>query len=71
VTEDNNDLHRSLGRLEGKIDFLLTRLTEHFEEDTTNFKALDTRASAIEKKIWTWGGGLSAISILASYWLHK
>lgn len=43
------DLHRSVGRLESKVDILLERT-----------KGFDTRLSAVEKKVW-YGSGIAAV----------
>lgn len=45
---DENDLARSIGRVEGKIDLILDRT-----------HGLDARLSAVEKKVW-YGSGIAA-----------
>jgi len=41
--DQNEEIQRSLGRVEGKLDLLLTEIKTHFEDDKTNFNTIDTR----------------------------
>ena len=49
---DENEIQRSLGRLEGKLDSLLLEIKQHFIDDKTNFNALDSRIQKVERKIY-------------------
>jgi hypothetical protein len=65
-----DDVQRSLGRIEGKLDGLLERLQEHTAEDAVNFKELRESIGTINAKIQFWSGGIalivSAISVGAT-----
>lgn len=50
-----NEVHRSLGRLEGKLDSLALLLQDHVIKD----EAAWGRVGRIEKKIW-WTNGVVA-----------
>lgn len=73
--ENDVDLHRSLGRLEGKLDLILTQMASHFVEDKTIFANIDRRLMLIERKVWSFTGVaavLASISaIAASYLTNK
>ena len=55
-----NDIQRSLGRLEGKLDQLIGSMTHHVERDEELFAALEKRLGSVEKKIW-YGSGIAAV----------
>lgn len=66
--EDNTDLHRSMGRLEGKVDLILSNLNTHLLEDTARFDkihvrqdTLDSRQDSMAKQVWMAAGGLSVL----------
>jgi hypothetical protein len=56
-----SELQRSMGRLEGKLDLLLSNMNAHLLEDTARFRIIDDRVSKIEKKIFTLGGAIAVV----------
>lgn len=67
----NLELQRSLGRVEGKLDYLITRMTDHFEQDATSFNNLDKRIAGVEKKVWMFAGGFAIVGTLVSQFVAK
>jgi len=64
ASETNNELQRSLGRLEGKVDSLIMQLTEHIKKDETAW----AKVNGLERKImWAYGVG-AAIVFFVSTW---
>ena len=61
---DDNEIQRSLGRVEGKLDLLLTEIKTHFEDDKTNFSSIDTRIQKVEKKIYYASGFVAALAFI-------
>ena len=65
------DVQRSLGRLEGKIDLILSNVQAHLLEDTARFDKIHVRQDRVEKKIWMFSGIISvigtALTILATH----
>jgi hypothetical protein len=61
-----DDLHQTLGRIEGKLDFVVGSLREHIVEDTRRFTEtgvkLDMHAADINKA----KGAKSAVLVLAT-----
>jgi hypothetical protein len=57
----NEEIQRSLGRLEGKLDSLITEIKQHFEDDKKNFSSIDTRIQKVEKKIYYASGFVAAL----------
>ena len=63
---DQADIHRSLGRIEGKLDALNTTLTSHTSADAHQFAAIDTRLSSIERKqAWVIGAGAGVATVIS------
>ncbi len=69
------DLQRSLGRLEGKMDLLLSNLQVHLTEDTARFRLVDdkfikleSRQNAVERKAWIMFGGVAVIWAIIQLW---
>ena len=60
----NDEIQRSLGRVEGKLDLLLTEIKQHFEDDKKNFSSIDTRIQKVEKKIYYASGFVAAIAFI-------
>ena len=50
---DNNEIARSLGRLEGKVDFLIDL-----------HKGTSKRLGAVEKRSWWIGGAMAVVVVL-------
>ena len=65
VNQELAALHRGLGRLEGKMDILLTQINQHLLEDTARFDKVNNRVDANTKKIWTLSGGIAALVLVA------
>jgi hypothetical protein len=62
--DQNDEIHRSLGRLEGKLDILITEIKQHFEDDKKNFSSIDTRIQKVEKKIYYASGFVAALAFI-------
>lgn len=73
--ENTMDLHRSLGRLEGKLDLILTQMASHFVEDKAMFSNIDRRLMTIERKVWGFTGIAamlaSGAAIITSFLVNK
>ena len=52
-----NDLERSFGRLEGKLDSLMLQLSEHIKKDEISWD----KVARLEKRITYAAGAVSAI----------
>jgi hypothetical protein len=63
--DTKEDIQRSLGRLEGKLDILITEIKQHFEDDQNNFSSIDTRFQSVEKKIYYASGFVAAIVFIS------
>jgi len=62
IMEVQQNLGQSLGRVEGKIDLILTQFASHAADDTKEFDTVKNRLSSLEKKIyWLWGVGSAAL----------
>ena len=75
---DEVDIQRSLGRLEGKMDLMLSNMQSHLMEDTARFKlfddrldVFDKRQSTLERKAWMASGGVLAIWAAFQLWFNK
>jgi hypothetical protein len=62
-----DEIQRSLGRLEGKLDILITEIKQHFEDDKKNFSSIDTRIQKVEKKIYYASGFVAAIAFIIQH----
>lgn len=74
ASNSRENINRGLGRVEGKIDFLISSFASHAQEDKTNFSILDKRMEATEKKInWMLGVGSGVMSLIGMIYayLHK
>ena len=58
---ENEEIQRSLGRLEEKLHLLIIEIKQHFEDDKKNFSSIDTRIQKVEKKIHYASGFVAAI----------
>lgn len=64
----NNELERSLGRIEGKLDSLADAVLEHVRDDKEAFSELKTRVSIMEKKMYTFLGAVGLIIGIFQYY---
>lgn len=71
---NNAALQRSLGRLEGKVDLLLSNMNSHLLEDTARFKVqsdrmdqLENRHISTEKKFAWLAGALAVIYFITNF----
>lgn len=60
--EHGSDVQRSLGRIEGKLDQVLTRI--NINESRLN--AQEVRLGAVEKKTWWAAGAVSVFSFIVT-----
>lgn len=60
----NDDIQRSLGRVEGKLDSLRQDILRHFEDDKENFGSLQTRLRDVENNVHT---GRTVTAFIASF----
>lgn len=67
MSEDNGEVQRSLGRLEGKLDQALSRFASH----DTQMAALDKRVGSVEKKVWWFSGAAGVIAWAATNLLGR
>jgi tetrahydromethanopterin S-methyltransferase subunit G len=65
---DANDIHRSLGRLEGKMDAILSTVAEaaitsaaRYKETHENAEKLENRLRAVEAKM-NWYAGIGVVT---------
>lgn len=63
----SDDIQRTLGRLEAKIDGFLTTLNDHKTELTT----FEVRLRAVEKKVWQAGAVFSAAGTVIGFLVNK
>jgi hypothetical protein len=63
------ELQRSLGRVEGKIDGILTGLEKHFRDDLDNFATIEARVGKVERKIYWFSGAWAVIGALAYHFI--
>ena len=47
---DDSDLHRALGRMEGKLDTLAMLMQDHVKKDTQDFAAVHERVNRLSAK---------------------
>lgn len=62
--DELREVQRSLGRLEGKLDTLITSINQHFLDDKKAFSDLETRIQKVEKKVWYASGFVAAFAFL-------
>jgi hypothetical protein len=63
----SDELQRSMGRVEGKLDSLLEAFSSAQEKTDKRFEGHDGRISAAEKKIWLASGAWAFVMATASY----
>lgn len=64
----SDEVQRSLGRIEGKMDQALTWMRDHAADDKARFDDISKRLGSVEKKTWTTGG---IISLVVAYFTTK
>lgn len=71
--EQTNELFRTLGRIESRLDAWDARLSTHIDADedanaviSATAAALDKRITTLEKLLWKAAGALTVISIAAT-----
>lgn len=69
MSEDINEIHRSLGRVEGKLDSLIDSFDIDNEERNKKHDTLEKRVSKIEAKQHWYAGAASAIGAIAGIFL--
>lgn len=60
----SDDLNRSIGRLEGKVDSLIMQLTEHIKKDEVSWD----RVTKLEKKVMYAAGIVATITFFITAW---
>lgn len=58
------DIQRSLGRLEGKVDSLIMQLTEHIKKDEVHWE----KVSKLERKVMYAAGIVATITFFITAW---
>lgn len=54
----SDEIQRSLGQIEGKLDAFLTAIEQHFADDKVAFGTIDKRLHKLESKVhWFSGAG--------------
>jgi hypothetical protein len=61
--DQNVDVQRSLGRIEGKTDQILSEITKHETHDEIRFNSMEKRLGSLERKIW-YASGVAAVIVL-------
>jgi hypothetical protein len=61
ISQDN--IQRSLGRIEGKLDSLVFALTEHTKDDALNFSIVDRQIDSLQRLTWMALGVISFLGI--------
>lgn len=61
------DVQRSLGRIEGKLDALVASLQAHVEDDAENFTKLGSGVSKLNTIIYKAVGGALAIGAIVGF----
>lgn len=60
------ELQRAVGRVESKVDQVLSGLSTHVKDDSEHFTELNTRVSGLEKKIYYASGAVAVFMYLVS-----
>lgn len=63
------ELNRSVGRVEGKLDQLLSSIERHFEDDKTNFAFIGIRLARVERKIYWFTGAGAVVGAFVAYFV--
>jgi hypothetical protein len=59
------DIQRSLGRIEGQLVEMNKHLSSHFEEDKVRFAGYSGRIKSLEMtRAWLWGSVLTAKALI-------
>jgi hypothetical protein len=68
--DGNEEIQRSLGRLEGKLDSLIAEIKQYFEDDKANFSSIDTGIQKVEKKVYYDFGLIAAIAFIIQHFAN-
>lgn len=64
--EPSPDIAQCLGRVEGKVDLLVTGMTQHFADDKQTFAILHKKVDKLTRR-WAYAaGGAAVITFLIS-----
>ncbi len=58
-----NGIQRSLGRMEGKVDVLISSFASHAKDDDIQFAKIDSRLTVMERIVY-WFTGVGALFVL-------
>lgn len=61
MSEDNN-VQRTLGRIEGKLDALAISMTAHSSQDDVRFHSIEKKLEALQQSRWFNSGVAAAVS---------
>ena len=65
----SDEVQRSLGRIEGKLDSLADAMTAHFDKDEMEFGAIKRDINKINKKMFFGSGAIAAITSMVTLWI--
>ncbi|WP_316859921.1 hypothetical protein [uncultured Cohaesibacter sp.] len=74
MSDDENALNRSLGRIEGKQDLILSNMDRLAKDHATlkdTVTSLDGRVSKVEKKMIWFAGAFASVSAILYYFRTK
>lgn len=63
----SDEVQRTLGRVESKLDALVETMIRHLDDDKENFASVKGRVSKMEKKIYWFSGAWAAAGAIAAY----
>jgi hypothetical protein len=64
---DLNDLHQTIGSMDGKLDMILTRLDKGEEQNSERFEAIEARTTKLEGWQNRVLGGAAVVISLAGF----
>jgi len=62
----DNEIARSLGRLEGKVDQFVETMKVYVEQNQTRIADIEKRVGRVEKKSWYAAGAAAAVTFLVT-----
>lgn len=66
-----SEIQRGLGRVEGKLDQVITGQNQHEESDDNRFAHVDKRLSQVERKLYVWTGAIAVIVFVISHFPYS